>query len=132
MGIFIVGLSGGKPKDYGPVVLTTCPNCRNETTFHYVKVRKSVSVYFVPVVPYSTKHYLQCPVCSRGMELTREQAQQAYLMVSKTTRFLAQELDPAEYRKAADEFWAVLSPGSEPRAPASPEGSSERLDDGAS
>lgn len=127
--MIIFGFGGGKPKDLGPVVLTTCPNCRNETTFHYVKHTKWFRLYFVPLVPYSTKHYLQCPVCDRGMKLTREQAQQAYLMVSKTTQFLAQELDPSVYRAAVDHFWSVMSQPSSPPGPGSP-AVPEATDDG--
>jgi hypothetical protein len=40
---------------------------------HHVRSKKSVRLYFVPVVPYGTDDYLVCPVCSQGLQISNAQ-----------------------------------------------------------
>jgi hypothetical protein len=37
---------------------------------HYFTVTKWFRLYFIPIIPYSTKHFLACPHCTTGAELT--------------------------------------------------------------
>ena len=71
--VVIFGFGPGKQEDLGEAVQTVCPNCHNQVVLHHVRSKKTVRLYFVPVVPYGTDDYLVCPVCSRGMQLSRTQ-----------------------------------------------------------
>ena len=46
------GFGKGSPEDQGEVAPCVCPNCHNQVFLHHVRSKKSVSLYFVPVVPY--------------------------------------------------------------------------------
>ena len=65
--VVIFGFGAGKQEDLGETVQTVCPNCNNQVVLHHVRSKKSVRLYFVPVVPYGTDDYLVCPICSRGI-----------------------------------------------------------------
>jgi uncharacterized protein YbaR (Trm112 family) len=64
--VVIFGFGPGHPEDQGEVAPCVCPNCHNQVFLHHVRSKKSVRLYFVPVVPYGTDDYLVCPVCSRA------------------------------------------------------------------
>ena len=74
--VVIFGFGRGKQEDLGEVAPGMCPNCHNQVYLHHVRSKKSVRLYFVPVVPYGTDDYLVCPVCSRGLQLSKKQLPQ--------------------------------------------------------
>jgi hypothetical protein len=49
---------------------TTCPACGHTGFNRYFTVTKWFRLYFVPLIPYETKHFLVCPVCTRAEELS--------------------------------------------------------------
>ncbi|MCB9371888.1 MAG: zinc-ribbon domain-containing protein [Microthrixaceae bacterium] len=120
--MIIFGFGGGRPKDRGPVVPARCPNCGNENHLRHVSVTRWFSLFFIPLIPYSTKHFLLCPVCSQGRPLTREQAARAGEMVEATRRRQAGELSHEDYVARAAAFTSLLRPidvaGADQPAPA--------------
>ena len=87
--VVIFGFGAGKQEDLGEVVPTVCPNCHNQVFLHHVRSKKSVRLYFVPVVPYGTDDYLVCPVCSRGLQLSGPQVRHLRSMSAATASFRA-------------------------------------------
>jgi len=63
---------GGKLKKVCDAGISKCPNCRNYSPHFIGKVSKAVRLYWVPVVPYSTKHYIVCSVCEGAVEIPAE------------------------------------------------------------
>jgi hypothetical protein len=63
----------GHSEDLGEIAPCVCPNCHNQVFLHHVRSKKSVRLYFVPVVPYGTDDCLVCPVCSRGLQVSHAQ-----------------------------------------------------------
>jgi membrane protein len=119
----IVGFGPGHPDDLGEVVLCVCPNCHNQVFLHHVRSKKSVRLYFVPVVPYGTDEYLVCPVCSRGLQITSAQLRYLRSMSSATASFRAGRLPQARYLAQVEQFWhrlGVNPSGQQPVTPASP------------
>jgi hypothetical protein len=108
--MIVWGWGGGKSTDHGPAVPITCPNCHNQTALHYVESRRWFRLFLIPLFPYSTKHFLSCPVCTRGTQLDRVQVQHALAMVWTTSGFLAQQVSAEDYAKAVDEFYAAIAP----------------------
>ena len=53
----------------------TCPQCRRAHPFEIVRAASWIALFWIPVIPYSSKHYMRCPVCGSAVEITREQAQ---------------------------------------------------------
>ena len=101
----IFGFGPGKQEDQGEVAPAVCPNCHNQVFLHHVRSKKRFSLYFVPVVPYGTDDYLVCPVCSRGMQLSRTQLPHLAPMKRATASFRAGRLSEAGYAAQAELFW---------------------------
>jgi uncharacterized protein YbaR (Trm112 family) len=121
--VVIFGFGPGSPEDQGEVAPCVCPNCHNQVFLHYVRSKKSVRLYFVPVVPYGTDNYLVCPVCSRGLQVSDTQLRHVRSMSSATASFRAGRLSQARYMAQAERFWRQLGvnpAGQQLATPASP------------
>ncbi|OQA15195.1 MAG: hypothetical protein BWY64_02966 [bacterium ADurb.Bin363] len=59
-------------KKHGPVFRSRCDRCNNEEMWQLYTRRTWFTLFFIPVIPYSTEHLLICPVCSYGAVITRE------------------------------------------------------------
>jgi uncharacterized protein YbaR (Trm112 family) len=119
----IFGFGPGNPDDQGEVAPCVCPNCHNQVFLHHVRSKKSVRLYFVPVVPYGTDDYLVCPVCSRGLQVSDAQLRHVRSMSSATASFRAGRLSQARYTAQAERFWRQLGvnpEGQQLLSPASP------------
>src|SRR5215471_18996857 len=127
--VVIFGFGPGKQEDLGEAVQVVCPNCHNQVVLHHVRSKKTVRLYFVPVVPYGTDDYLVCPVCSRGMQLSQAQVPHVASVKRATAAFRAGRLSEAGYAAQADRFWHAMgvhvtgqpvAPGGPGAAPAPP------------
>ena len=106
--VVIFGFGPGKQEDLGEAVQTVCPNCNNQVVLHHVRSKKSVRLYFVPVVPYGTDDYLVCPICSRGLQLSGTQLPHIGPMKRATAAFRAGRLSEADYLRQTDLFWRAM------------------------
>ena len=106
--VVIFGFGPGKQEDLGEAVQTVCPNCNNHVALHHVRSKKTVRLYFVPVVPYGTDDYLVCPICSRGMQLSQTQLPHVAPMQRATAALRAGRLSPADYASQVDRFWRAM------------------------
>ena len=106
--VVIFGFGPGSPEDQGEVAPCVCPNCHNQVFLHHVRSKKSVRLYFVPVVPYGTDDYLVCPVCSRGLQVNDAQLRHVRAMSSATVSFRQGRLPQARYLAQVERFWRRL------------------------
>ena len=128
--VVIFGFGRGKQEDLGEVAPGMCPNCHNQVYLHHVRSKKSVRLYFVPVVPYGTDNYLVCPICSRGLNISHAQLPHVRSMSAATASFRAGRLPEAQYMAQVERFWRqlgvnpagqqILSPASPGTAPTQP------------
>jgi Short C-terminal domain len=119
----IFGFGPGKQDDQGEVAPSVCPNCHNQVFLHHVRSKKSVSLYFVPVVPYGTDDYLVCPICSRGLQVSSTQLPYIRSMSKASASFRAGRLTEAQYMAQVERFWRQLGvnpAGQQLLAPADP------------
>jgi hypothetical protein len=106
--VVIFGFGPGKQEDLGEAVQVICPNCNNQVVLHHVRSKKTVRLYFVPVVPYGTDDYLVCPICSRGMQLSQTQLPHLASMKRATGALRAGRLSQADYAAQAELFWRAM------------------------
>src|SRR6516225_6995726 len=126
--VVIFGFGEGKHDDLGEVAPAVCPNCHNQVFIHHVRSKKSVRLYFVPVVPYGTNDYLVCPICSWGLQVSQAQLPAVRSMSSTVASFRAGRLAEGPYLAQVERFWRQLgvSPAGQQvvsaagRAPAQP------------
>jgi len=121
--VVIFGFGPGRQEDLGEVAACVCPNCHNQVLLHHVRSKKSVRLYFVPVVPYGTDDYLVCPVCSRGLQISEAQLPYVRSVSNATAAFRAGRLTQAQYTAQAERFWhqrRVNPAGQQLFTPASP------------
>ena len=119
----IFGFGRGRQEDLGEVAPAVCPNCHNQVYLHHVRSKKTVRLYFVPVVPYGTDDYLICPICSRGLQLSRAQLTHVRSMSTASASYRAGRLADAQYMAQVERFWRQLGvnpAGQQFPAPAAP------------
>jgi hypothetical protein len=130
--VVIFGFGSGKQDDLGEVAPTVCPNCHNQVFLHHVRSKKSVRLYFVPVMPYGTDNYLVCPVCSRGLQVSGPQLPAVRAMTQATVSLRAGRLTEAAYGDRVERFWHRLGGDPAPQQPpaaAGPGGSAPATED---
>lgn len=113
----VFGFGPGKQEDLGEVAPTACPNCHNQVFLHHVQSKKSVRLHLVPVVPYGTDHYLECPICSRGLQVDKVQLPYVRSMSRAAASFRAGRLAEAQFLAQVERFWRQLGrqgPGQRP------------------
>jgi hypothetical protein len=121
--VVIFGFGPGSPEDQGEVAPCVCPNCHNQVFLHHIRSKKSVRLYFVPVVPYGTDDYLVCPVCSRGLQVSDAHLRHLRSMSAATASFRAGRLPQTRYMAQVEGFWRQLGlnpAGQQPLTPGSP------------
>jgi hypothetical protein len=95
--MIIFGWGRGKTKDHGAAAPLVCPQCHNQTFYRYFSVTKWMTLFFIPVIPYSTKHFLVCPVCTRAVTLDASGRGVAQKMVELTSSCQAGAMSQEEY-----------------------------------
>jgi hypothetical protein len=94
---FLFGWGHQTTKDYGPAIPIVCPNCHNEGYWHLLHVRVWFTLFFIPLIPYESNHYLLCEICSRGMELSGEQVTKAKELSEATAAYLSKTMTEEVY-----------------------------------
>jgi hypothetical protein len=109
------GVSGGliifghqTKKEFGPTALVTCPNCRNRSYFVLVFVKTWLEYFFIKIFAYRKRHYLLCPICSRGVELKGGQVDAAKRLNEATVGYLNGSVTDEGYRSVLDEVRGEL------------------------
>ena len=76
--MIIFGYHGGKRKDLGEAMPMRCPRCNNDTFYRYMTVTSWFGLFFIPILPLKRRDYLVCPICTRALELRRDQREMAW------------------------------------------------------
>lgn len=50
-----------------------CPRCHNTAPYVVHQLRTWFTLFFIPVIPYSTKYLLSCTICREAREITAEE-----------------------------------------------------------
>jgi hypothetical protein len=65
---FVIGFGKRTADDLGPAGVQVCPNCGNRAEWRRLRVRRWMTLFFVPVFPYKTEIISACPICHYGVE----------------------------------------------------------------
>lgn len=69
MFFFIVGY-GPRVKDLGAAGYRDCPRCANQAMWRRTESTNWVTLFFIPVLPTSSRTEVSCPVCGHAEETT--------------------------------------------------------------
>lgn len=50
---------------------TVCRRCNNTVNREMLKVTTWFTLFFIPLIPYSKKYFITCPICGGGAEISR-------------------------------------------------------------
>ncbi len=117
--MLIFGYRAGKRKDLGEALAMRCPRCNNTTFYRYMSVTSWFSLFFIPVIPLKRRDYLVCPVCTRALQLRKDQRELASNLVGLTARYRAGTIAQADYQSqmGALRATAVTEPAAMQEAP---------------
>jgi hypothetical protein len=138
--VIVFGWGGGRVKDRGPALPQKCESCGHDGFLNYFTVTKWFRLYFIPIIPYSTKHFIACPVCTAGSELTTaSERERISALVAMTASLNSGLLAPASYAEQARNALgqAALTPlppapATEPPPPPEPSRPTNRIQAGQS
>ena len=94
-------------KQYGATLVLNCPHCHYETWWHLIRRRVWFTFFFIPVIPYRSKHLLLCQACSKGEELAGDRIERAKQLNELTQGLLNEKISELEYCLAADKIAAL-------------------------
>jgi len=77
--LLIIGFGRRKKRDRGEVVQVRCPRCSNNVSYRHTHTRTWLTLYFIPVLPYRSERRLECPICSHGVRILRDDVEEIRL-----------------------------------------------------
>ena len=91
---FIFGWGRQTVKEIGSVSRNSCGHCHNEEYWKLTRIMTWLTLFFIPVIPYSIEYFFSCPICQYGLTLNGEQIKEMkplaetnqLLMTGKITR----------------------------------------------
>lgn len=95
--MIIYGWGKQTHKHIGIVFKRACGNCGNEEYWKLTRTITWFTLYFVPLVPYSIKHLLSCPVCEYGFFLTSEQTAEVKTLVTVNQLMVNRKIHEEQY-----------------------------------
>lgn len=48
-----------------------CEHCHNEAFWSYLRMRRWVTLYYIPIFPVRSHNVFRCPACNYGIEVTQ-------------------------------------------------------------
>lgn len=114
MVFLIFGWGHVTEKNLGDIIPMNCKNCNNSSYFKLVNIKKWFKLFFIPVFPYSSEHFIVCPIYSRCGKLWPSEIDGAKKMNEATTKFRKKEINEKEYEKQLEQFVKKLDSGERP------------------
>lgn len=86
----------------GVVYKNLCSHCHNEDYWVLTRIRTWFTLFFIPIIPYSTKYFLSCPVCKYGATLDSAQVNALKPLAELNQALLDEKITDVEYKESVD------------------------------
>ena len=96
--IFIFGFEP-REKTIGPVNERTCPKCNNKRFWLLKTAGNWFSLFFIPIIPYNKKYFVQCPICGESETVSTAQFEDLKKQAELNNEALADDLSADEYEE---------------------------------
>lgn len=106
---FIIFGTKWRTKEHGPTYPIHCPNCTNDVTFHLVKDRRWLHMFWIPLIPLSAEKSLVCPTCGAAIGLDKQDYKSAKELSKQANLYSEDEISETEFAAAVQDFDAAAS-----------------------
>jgi len=72
--MFIIWGTHTYKKLLGTAQMVNCGHCSNVVPFQIVRARTWFTLFWIPLIPLSTKYFIVCPICGSGVQVKKDQA----------------------------------------------------------
>lgn len=91
-------------KNIGPTFKNHCSHCNNEDYWALTKYTTWFTLFFIPVIPYSIKYFLSCPVCQYGITLDSNQLEQIKPIAETNQLLIDGKITETEYKAKVEQL----------------------------
>lgn len=91
-------------KNIGPTFKNHCNHCNNEDYWTLTKYTTWFTLFFIPVIPYSIKYFLSCPVCQYGITLDNNQLEQIKPIAEANQLLIDGKITEIEYKAKVEQL----------------------------
>lgn len=91
-------------KNIGPTFKNHCSHCNNEDYWTLTKYTTWFTLFFIPVIPYSIKYFLSCPVCQYGITLDSNQLEQIKPIAEANQLLIDGKITEIEYKNKVEQL----------------------------
>lgn len=84
-------------KIFGVTIKNLCSNCNNEEYWVLQRTITWFTLFFIPVIPYSIKYFMHCPICERGIYLDNNQIEIFRPLAENNQLLIDGEITPEEH-----------------------------------
>jgi predicted nucleic acid-binding Zn ribbon protein len=85
-------------KEFGVVFKQFCNHCKNEEYWILTRRITWFTLFFIPLIPYSIKYFLSCPVCKYGITLDEKQIHEIKPIAEINQLLINKEITQEEYQ----------------------------------
>ena len=112
--MIIFGWGHQTTKNFGPTFKNRCGHCNNDEYFVLNRIMTWFTLFFIPVIPYSTKYFLSCPICQYGLALNDEQIGKIKPVAEANQALINGEITEQEYQSRINQLPADRDSGTKP------------------
>ncbi len=91
-------------KNIGPTFKNRCSHCNNEDYWILTKYITWFTLFFIPVIPYSIKYFLSCPICQYGIILDSNQLEQIKPIAEANQLLIDGKITEIEYKAKVEQL----------------------------
>ena len=102
--MIIFGWGHQTTKNFGPTFKNHCSHCNNEDYWTLTKYTTWFTLFFIPVIPYSIKYFLSCPVCQYGITLDSNQLEQIKPIAEANQLLIDGKITEIEYKAKVEQL----------------------------
>ena len=106
---FVFGWGMQTVKNLGEVSIYHCNHCNNDRPWTLHIRRTWFTLFFIPIIPYSTQRFMICPICKNGVLLNQQQFNDLKAMAECNTDFNKNKITQEEYSNRMSQLASVNS-----------------------
>lgn len=91
-------------KYIGVAFKNLCNHCNNEDYWVLTRTMTWFTLFFIPVIPYSLKYFLSCPVCQYGIILDGKQIEQIKPIAETNQLLIDGKIAQEEYQSRINQL----------------------------